>query len=202
MSTSSSTALGLVLLLLFASKAQGRSAPAGQRRTSTPPVGTGRQLPLERTGGDDFALWARERLALAVVDLASLEPPVDPTRIDDVAIAIVAQWAHETAKGRAEFNYNLGGWTARSGDDFHAATDRLSGRAFRWTAYPDLPTAVEDQIKRLAVGFPGAWALLLADPTSDAWIRELGRANYYTASPDDYARAWASLAQEIRRLPR
>jgi hypothetical protein len=190
-----------LLLLLVASKAQGRSAPAS-RGASTPPVGTGRQLPTTHTGESDFALWTRERLALAVIDLSALEPPVDADKIDDVATALVAQWAHETAKGRAEFNFNLGGWTARSGDDFHTANDSLTGAAFRWTAYPDLPTAVEDQIKRLIVTFPSAWAMLLASPRSDGWIFELGRLNYYTASPADYARAWAALADEIRRLPR
>ena len=157
MAAATSKAIGLVVLLLLASKAQARTAPTGRTGLSTPPVGNGRQVPLERTGGDDFTTWARERLALAVIDLATFDPPVEPSKIDDVAIAIVAQWAHETAKGRAEFNYNLGGWTARSGDDFHAATDRLSGKAFRWTAYPDLPTAVEDQIKRLVLGFPKVW---------------------------------------------
>jgi hypothetical protein len=159
-------------------------------------------VPIVRTGEDDFSLWSRTRLALVVVELGSLEPPIEPARIDDVATAIVAQWAHESAKGRAEFNYNLGGWTARKGDDFHTANDNQTGAAFRWTAYPDLPTAVEDQVKRLILGFPSAWALLVADPSSPAWIDELARGNYFTANPADYARAWASLVDEIRRLPR
>lgn len=199
-----SSLLGLLLVFLVASKEQGRQpARSGARvRTTTPPVGTGTQRPLVRTGEDDFATWVTHRMALVVVTLAALEPPVDPANIDDVASALVAQWAHETDKGRAEFNYNLGGWTARAGDDFHAATDRLTGKAFRWTAYPDLPTAVDDQIKRLAVGYPRAWALLLASPRSSDWVLELGARGYFTASPAAYAAAVAALDDEIRRLPR
>lgn len=200
MTAAASKVLGLLLVMLVASKSQGRSSSGTGARVSTPPVGTGEHVPIKQTGGHDFAAWLRQRLALTVIDLAALEPPVDPATIDDVARAIVAQWAHETGKGEAEFNFNLGGWTARAGDNFHTANDRLSGSAFRWTAYPDLPTAIEDQVKRLAVGFPSAWALLLAAPRSSAWIAELGRRGYFTANADDYAQAWLALLAEIRRL--
>lgn len=189
--------LGLLLLYFTASKSQGRQ-PASGARSSTPPVGSGRQVPVTRTGEDDFAAWVRHRLALAVVTVAALEVE----HVDDVAIALVAQWAHETGKGKAEFNFNLGGWTARKGDDFHTANDALTGSSFRWTAYPDLPTAVDDQVKRLRLGFPHAWALLNAAPLSSEWIEELGRAGYYTADPTDYARAWQALDAEVRSLPR
>lgn len=202
MSAGASKALGLLAVLLFASKAQGRTPSSGRSGVSTPPVGSGSQKPLTRTGEADFAEWVRHRFALAMIDLATLDPPVDTRSLGDVASALVGQWAHETARGRAEFNYNLGGWVARAGDDYHSANDRLTGRAFRWTAYPDLPTAVEDQIKRLAVGFPSAWAALLAAPRSSAWIDELARAGYFTADPAAYARACAALTDEIRRMPR
>ena len=79
----------------------------------------------------------------------------------------------------------------------------MSGRAgFRWTAYPDLPTAVEDQLHRLIVTFPSAWALLLAQPETSAWIEELGRRGYYTAPPGDYARAWGMQRVELGRMLR
>jgi hypothetical protein len=200
MGRAGSTLLGLLLVYFVASKSQGRQPTARSRRASTLPVGTGREVPIKRTGEDTFEAWVRHRMALAVVTLAALEPPVE--KIDDVAIALLAQWAHETAKGRAEFNFNLGGWTARTGDDFHTANDRLTGSRFHWTAYPDLPTAVDDQIKRLIVGFPSAWALLLAAPLSSEWIEELGRAGYFTADPTDYARAWQALDAEVRSVPR
>lgn len=200
MTAGTSKVLGLLLVMLLASKSQGRSSSSASPRVSTPPVGSGEHVPLQQTGGHDFAAWLRTRRALTVVDLAALDPPVDPAVIDDVAVALLAQWAHETGKGESEFNYNLGGWTARPGDNFHTANDRLSGSAFRWTAYPDLPTAIEDQVKRLIVGFPSAWALLLANPRSSAWIAELGRRGYYTANADDYAQAWLALVAEIRRL--
>ena len=190
---------GLIPFVALLFLSGGGKSSSGRARASTRPVGSGREVPLQHTGEDDFTLWVRHRRALVVVTLAALEPPV--TDVDDVATALVAQWAHETARGRAEFNYNLGGWTARKGDDFHAANDAQTGAAFRWTAYPDLPTAVDDQVKRLIVGFPTAWASLLASPSSSEWIADLGRAGYFTADPNAYARAVLALEQEIRRLP-
>lgn len=197
--------LGVLLVLYLASSHQGRQARSSSRsskgrRDPTPPVGTGHQVPLKLTGGDDFAAWVRPRRALTVVDLATMDPPVDPAAVDDVATALLAQWARETNKGRAEFNFNLGGWSARDGDDFHTATDGPAS-GFSWTAYPDLPTAIEDQVKRLAVGFPSAWATLLADPRSSAWIGELKRGGYFILDPEAYAQEWSALADEIRRLP-
>lgn len=139
-------------------------------------------------------------MALLLAALGGLEPPLVGKLADRVALALVAQWAHETNRGKAEFNFNLGGWVARPKDDYHEATDRLSGKHFRWTAYPDLPTAVDDQLRRLIVTFPGAWATLLSAPESSAWIEELGRDGYYTADPRAYARAWAMHLTELRRM--
>jgi hypothetical protein len=139
--------------------------------------------------------WFRDRLQLAN---EVLQPNVPNSVSDDVALSIVAQWAHETARGQAEFNFNLGGWKARPNDHYFVSDD--AGVPFRWTSYGDLPNAVADQLERLHDRFPSAWALLLKQPTSSAWIEELGRKGYYQQKPADYARAWAMHRAELGRL--
>lgn len=71
---------------------------------------------------------------------------------------------------------------------------------FKWTAYPDLPFAVADQMQRLVERFPSAWRLLVQQPHTSAWIEELGRRGYYTADRNAYARAWALNRAELERL--
>jgi hypothetical protein len=179
------------------------SSGGGGRGPGLPSSGEGKQLPITRTGEPDFNQWATRRRALLVLAMRGLEPPLVGELADRVALSLLAQWSHETGRGASEFNFNLGGWTARRRDNFHTAADRLSGKAgFKWTAYPDLPTAVDDQLKRLIVTYPTAWALLLANPESSEWIERLGRDGYYTARPADYARAWAMNRVELGRLPR
>jgi hypothetical protein len=118
------------------------------------------------------------------------------------ALSLVSQWAHETGRGKAEFNFNLGGWTARKSDPFFSARDvQTPGKpVFKWTAYNDLPSAVADQVKRLVERFPTAFKLLAEQPHTSAWIEELGRRGYFTANPSNYARAWASNRAELERL--
>lgn len=139
--------------------------------------------------------WFRDRLSLAV---EVLTPNVPINVLGNVALSILAQWAHETARGQSEFNFNLGGWKARPRDHFFVADD--AGVSFHWTAYRDLPNAVADQLERLHDRFPTAWAQLLAQPTSSAWVEELGRRGYYTQKPADYARAWAMHRAELGSL--
>jgi len=192
--------LGLFLLFRGFGSSSSSSSPAPS--PATPDDGTrGQQVERVRTAtGEDLATWVRRRLALSLVVLPELNVPTD--RLDRVALAIVSQWAHETNRGKSEFNFNLGGWRARKRDDYFAARDRLTGaEVFRWTAYKDLPAAVEDQIRRLHSGFPSAWALLVANPESSAWITQLGAKGYYTADPAAYARAWAMQLTELRRIP-
>ncbi len=78
----------------------------------------------------------------------------------------------------------------------------------RWTAYPDLPNAVHDQLRRLHDTFPSAWALLATEPNTSRWVEELGRKGYYVAPPgttqaqhiQNYTRAWASNRAELGSL--
>jgi hypothetical protein len=188
-------AAALFFLLRKPAARPGRVTPAALPRGTV-----GREVQMVRTGEPDLTTWARRRLALTQAAFTSLTPPLEGSKADAVALSLLAQWAHETNRGASEFNFNLGGWTARRGDTFHTAPDRLSSAAgFRWTAYPDLPTAIEDQIRRLVQTYPTAWGLLLSDPESDAWILELGRRGYYTAAPSDYSRAWRTQRADLGR---
>lgn len=187
--------LGLLLL----SKREAGSTSRGPGLAAPQPQG--RAVAVLRTGEADPVAWARRRLALLVVALQSLEPPLVGAHADQVARSLLAQWAHETNSGRSEFNFNLGGWTARRGDHYHTAADRLSGASgFRWTAYADLPTAIEDQLRRLILTYPRAWSSLLAAPESRDWIDELSRGGYFTAPRDDYARAWRAHRAELGKV--
>jgi hypothetical protein len=177
-----SNLVGLALAALVLSSSARSSAPAD-------PL----EVPRVVTGATPS--WFRDRMALA---LEVLKPNVPSNVLDDVALSIVAQWAHETARGQSEFCFNLGGWRARPRDHFFVGDDR--GVSFHWTAYRDLPNAVADQLERLHDRFPTAWKLLVAQPTSSAWIEELGHSGYYQQKPADYARAWAMHRAELGRL--
>jgi hypothetical protein len=203
------------LLLLFLGGKSAAAAPSPSPGPPAPPTplppspgggGSGREVARVRTGEDDLAAWKRRRLALlvptlnAVASEQGLTPP--PGLIDRIALSLLAQWAHETARGTHEFNFNLGGWRARSTDDFFAARDAQSGReVFRWTAYAELGPAIEDQVRRLVSGFPSAVRMLITNPESSAWVEELGRLGYYQASPTAYAHAWATQRTELGAIP-
>lgn len=175
--------IALVALLLSSST----SAPAAAPN----PL----EVPRVLTGNS--ASWFGDRYALALEVLA---PNVPAPVLLDVTLSIMAQWAHESARGRAEFNFNMGGWRARAKDRFFVSTDIKDPGKFHWTAYRDLPNAVADQLERLHNTYPTAWAKLIAQPTTSAWVEELGAKGYYSAKPTAYAHAWAMHRAELGRL--
>ena len=186
----------LALLLLRSGGPSSAAAPS-PAAPSVPSSARGVEVQRVRTG-TPMPQWFNERFALALEVLA---PNVDPLQLRQVALSVVAQWSHETARGRSEFNFNLGGWRARRKDNYFVARDVQSGaELFRWTAYADLPNAVHDQLKRLHDTFPTAWAKLVTEPHTSAWVEELGKRGYYTASRDAYARAWAANRAELGGL--
>lgn len=203
MSLGSKWSVGLVLLAAFVLR--GSSATRGD--VVPPAPGGSLEVPRVNTGaGADSRAWFAERFGLA---LEVLGPNVPETVLRPVALSIVAQWAHETNRGKSEFNFNLGGWRARKLDRFFVARDVKTGaELFRWTAYGDLPRAVADQLQRLHDTFPSAWKMLVATPHTSAWIEELGRKHYYVAPPGTsqaahiaaYARAWGMQRAELGRL--
>lgn len=186
----SKTAIGgLVLLALML-----RNSSPG---TPAPPVAASANE-VARTPTGNTPSWFADRYALA---LEVLTPNVPAAVLRDVTLSVVAQWAHETARGKSEFNFNLGGWMARKGEPYFTARDVLGAPGVRkWRAFRDLPNAVAQQLEALHDRFPSAWAKLVAQPTSSAWVEELGRKGYYEGTPAAYARAWAMNRAELGRL--
>ncbi len=192
----------LLLLGLFM-RSSGPSLPAPAPGTRPSSAAPGGEVARVLTGGQPLGQWFGDRFALT---LEVLRPNVPADKLTDIALSVLAQWAHETGRGKSEFNFNLGGWRARRKDAYFVARDVQTGKElFRWTAYPDLPNAVHDQLRRLHDTFPSAWKLLMEQPNTSQWIEELGRRGYYVAPPgrsqeqhiQAYARAWAANRAEL-----
>jgi hypothetical protein len=177
--------------------AQGSVVPA-----STPATGltSALEVPRVKTGGEDWRAWARSRYDLLLSLIRASGYVADDATAQEIALSLLAQWAHETARGKAEWNNNLGGWRARKRDTYFTARDMMTPNSplFRWTSYPDLTTAMTDQVMRLVKTFPRGAKLLLAEPKSSRWVEQLGRDGYYGANPAAYARAWATNRAELK----
>ena len=106
----------LLLLGLFM-RSSGPSLPTPSASSDAP----GLEVPRTLTGGQPFGQWFGDRFALA---LEVLRPNVPADKLTDIALSVVAQWAHETARGLSEFNFNLGGWHARPGEPFFSSRDQ------------------------------------------------------------------------------
>jgi hypothetical protein len=200
--------VGLGLMLLRGSSSGQPQAPTSSAAPggAAPPKALGLEVPRVLTGGQPLEQWFGDRYRVAV-EVLRLNLPGNV--VTDAALSVVAQWAHETGRGRSEFNFNMGGWRARKTDPYFVARDVQTGKElFRWTAYPDLPNAVHDQLRRLHDTFPSAWALLATEPNTSRWVEELGRKGYYVAPTgttqaqhiQNYTRAWASNRAELGRL--
>lgn len=197
----------LLFGLLMRGSSTRASSPGGALPAPMPtPAAGSLEVPRVLTGGQPTAQWFRDRFRVAL-EVLGLNLPAAVVR--DAALSVLAQWAHETGRGKSEFNFNMGGWRARKTDPYFSARDVQTGRElFRWTAYPDMPNAVQDQLRRLHDTFPSAWALLATEPNSSRWVEELGRKHYYVAPPGktqeqhikNYTAAWAANRAELAAL--
>lgn len=170
--------------------------------TTTQPTGfaAANEVARVRTGGNDRNAWARTRYQELLRQIRASGYVPDDTVAAEIALSLLAQWGHESARGANEFNYNLGGWRARKGDAYFTARDvqTTNSPSYRWTAYPELGPAITDQVMRLIKTFPSAAKLLLQEPKNSRWVEELGRRGYYQAAPAGYARAWAMHRAELK----
>jgi hypothetical protein len=191
-----------VLYLMF----RDRTAPAlppGSSMPAAPLPSSGGGCPgsVIRTGGRDTAFWYLTRMAATIDDL--VRRGVDPVGAEHGAQGLVAQWAHETNAGRSEYNFNLGGWVAAPGEPCHELPDGTTGRIIRWASFPSLERSVHEHIDRLQrPRFRPAFLKWIESPTDEQWIRALGAAGYYEASPDAYAAAWRVRLKQLREMTR
>lgn len=158
-------------------------------------------IPATRTGPPSREDWLKTRLAA----LESAGVTGDP------ALAILAHWAHETAFGAGEFNFNLGNLGAFSPKQLQHPLPQAggpdAGNPTHFQAYRSLAEGVAAYLKLIRGSLYGkCFALLQADATTDAWIRCLGVHGYYAppkgvtmaVHTERYAGAYMRALREVR----
>lgn len=185
------------VLLLVAVALSSKKSPAATPATPRPsPPRPGPQpssgpapVPLVNTGG---ANWRQTRLAaLARAGVTG-----------ELAISVLAQWDLETDGGRAEWNFNVGN-VRPVGDQPRV---HLGAVGF-FRAYATVDEGVRSYLALVQSGrYTPCWGVLNADPTSDDWVRCLGRLGYYCdqapcppALLDTYAAGWRARRAAIAK---
>lgn len=162
------------------------------------PVRTGRQ------GIPDAQHWAFDRTQQTQEVLDSMgwpekvSPGVASLKNRQVAEALVAQWAVESARGKSEWNYNLGGWKAAAHVVCVILKNGTTGKRERWEAWPDVYSSILAHVQRIQKKWPAAAQALAADPSSSLWVKLLGRGGYYGENVDAYAKAWEDQLPWVR----
>jgi hypothetical protein len=138
-------------------------------------------VPKRNTGGDNWLVERTSALAYAV-------PPV----VGDVARAVLAHWAYETAWGRGEWNFNVGNRIALPGE-------KGANIGPQWNkAYDSLAEGVADYLALVKSSrYATAWAMLQTAPRSTMWIRNLVLSGYATAPADVYEHGYAAVLAQI-----
>lgn len=118
------------------------------------------------------------------------------------------QFALETARGKACFNWNLGNIKSVEGDGrdwcvlhtFEFINGQRVEMDDRFRSFPTLLEGARDYLAFLSrASYADPWSFVLAgDP--EGFARALKRKGYYTASAEDYARGLKSLATEFTRI--
>lgn len=148
-------------------------------------------VPLVNTGG---ANWRQTRLAALARAGVTGEP----------AISVLAQWDLETDGGRAEWNFNVGNVRPVPGSD----QPRVNlGAVGFFRAYATVDEGVRSYLALVQSGrYTPCWGILQADPTSDDWVRCLGRLGYYCEQApcpasllDSYAAGWRTRRAAIAK---
>ena len=157
----------LALGLLLVSRGLGKKA--------TPSAG-GRVAPA-RTGAKLSPIdWHRRRFSAAKVIVN------DPS----VAVSIVAHWSIETDRGRAEWNYNLGGIKALPGQQYVELRASEGGTA-RFAAYETLGDGARAYVSLLQRHYAECWQLLEDGPATPDWYVCLVHHGYMAQQTDQQA---------------
>lgn len=179
-------------------RAGGEAEFASVLRASMPQTVPANVTEVARTPTPLSAKEATEALASAYRRRFGTEPT------ESTLTVLTAHWAHETGHGRSMVGFNFGGIkgvgpsgltvACKTREGFGAGERRIVDR-FR--AYQSADEGANDYLGLLARRYPVA--LERAD-AGDAvgFAHALGRAGYYTASPDAYARSIASIAAALR----
>lgn len=119
-----------------------------------------------------------------------------------------AQWALETARGRACYAWNLGNIKAVPGDGrpycvlhtFEFIDGKRVEMDDHFRAFPTLLQGALDYLRFLSrPSYAEPWACVLRGD-ADAFARALKAKGYYTAPVEDYARNLRALAHEFTRI--
>jgi hypothetical protein len=130
----------------------------------------------------------------------------------DVALAILAHWAHETGFGAGEWNYNVGNIGAFSPKVLQHPLPQAGGPAAgnptHFRAYRSLAEGAASYLALLRGSlYAGCYGILQASPLTDSWVRCLGQHGYYkppngmtlTTHIEHYAAAYRRVLAEIRK---
>lgn len=143
------------------------------------------RTPLSRADATEAIAWALDQIA----------PDAPPSAL----ALLVAQSAVETDGWASMYNYNFGNWTVPASAPHWAREVREvaddgseTTRYQRFASSADAPAGALAWLRRLADGWPEAWAALLSGATSAEYAAALKRGvrgEYYTAAAADYTRA-------------
>lgn len=172
----------LVLFALFlAGDSHGDTpAPPKKRGPAPGPGPAGPSRPKAQSFKGTATAWTQSRHAAAVKYLEAQDLPLGVDS-DEVATAVVAHWAIETAWGASEFNFNLGGIHAAGSQPFFAALD--AGVPTHFVAYDSLEAAVAAYAELLKARYQKCAVQLFTNPTAADWYVCLGSEGYYGHNP-------------------
>jgi hypothetical protein len=168
----------IVALVVLAMLAKGGSSPKPGPKPPPPGVlGQGRPMAHSWTGNaQGWALSRQDAAKRALQPLADARPDLD---LDEIAVSVVAHWAIETAYGASEYNFNVGGIHAITGQAYFDSTD--AGVPTKFAAYDSIDDGAHAYGDLIANRYKTAALQLIADPTSPDWYVTLGQLGYFHA---------------------
>jgi hypothetical protein len=166
----------VLLALVFSGDSHGHT-PSPPRPGPGP---AGPSKPKARSWTGSAAAWTQSRYAEALKILEAQDLPLG-VDAEEVATSVVAHWAIETAWGANEYNFNLGGIHAASGQPYFSALD--AGVPTRFVAYGSLDEGIQAYADLLQARYKSCAVKLFVNPTAADWYVCLGSLGYYGHNP-------------------